>query len=48
MMREVFGDVAGVKFCTAVNALAVALNDDGQLHCGSGSESESPASEAES
>src|SRR5262245_14118428 len=35
--REVFRDVAGVKFCAAVDRLAVSLDDDGELHCVSGS-----------
>ena len=35
--REMFGDVARVQLRAAVDRLAVALNDDRELHCGSGS-----------
>ena len=43
---EVFGDVAGVQLGAAVDRLAVALNDDRELHCASGSEPPDPKSEA--
>src|SRR5882672_1546740 len=45
MLGKMFGDVAGVKFGAAVYRQAVALNDDGQLHCGSGSKPASPLSD---
>ena len=34
---EMLGDVPGVQLGAAVDRLPVSLNDDGELHCGSGS-----------
>ena len=42
---EMFGDVAGMKLCAAVDRRSVALNDDRQLHCESGSEPPDPKSD---
>ena len=39
---EMFGNVAGVELRAAIDCLTVALNNDGKLHCCSGSDSSGP------